>query len=254
MSASRPARWCETSEVPALGQSEIQVWKFNLASPSIGEVRPQIFLSAEERGQAARFHFAPDQRRFVVRRAVLRRLLAVCLEIKPEAVRISFSSPGKPAVAGQESSNGLRFSCSHSADLGLVAIARGIEIGVDLEQHRPLPAAEDLARTFFSNSEIRELAALPPSLKTTGFFNGWTRKEAFVKAIGLGLSFPLNRFSVTLTPGQPAALLDVAEDSEAVKKWTLAALDVSPDYSAALVFEGKNPRIKFFQWMESAPA
>jgi 4'-phosphopantetheinyl transferase len=85
-------------------------------------------------------------------------------------------------------------------------------------------------------------------LKTVGFFNCWTRKEAFVKAIGLGLSFPLNRFSVSLVPGKPAALFDVAEDHEAAKKWTMVSLDVGPDYSAALVFEGRNANLQCFEW------
>jgi len=157
-------------------------------------------------------------------------------------------SHGKPQVFGQESSDGLRFSCSHSADLALVTLARGRELGVDLEQHRPLTDAQKLAGKFFSASEISELAALPQLLKMPGFFNGWTRKEAFLKAIGLGLSFPLDRFSVTLTPDQSAALLSVNDDHKAAEKWTMISLDVRPDYSAALVFVGKTTGIQLFNW------
>jgi 4'-phosphopantetheinyl transferase len=250
MSASCPTRWCEPPEILAPGQSEIHVWKINLATPA-AVARLEIFLSAEEREQAARFHFVADKRRFTVRRAVRRQLLAACLEKKPEAVHIRLSSHGQPAIVGQEGAGGLRFSCSHSADWGLVAIASGIELGVDLEQHRPLADAEGLARTYFSDAEIRELAGLPESLKTAGFFNCWTRKEAFVKAIGLGLAFPLNRFSVSLAPGQPAVLLDVAEDCGPAKKWTMVSLEPSADYSSALVFEGKAAPVKFFQWNSS---
>jgi len=247
MSASHPTHWHEPSEVLAPGPVEIHVWKINLAAPA-DVARLELFLSAEEREQAARFHFVADQRRFIIRRAVRRQLLAVCLEKKPEAVHIRFSSHGKPAIAGQEGVAGLRFSCSHSADLGLVALARGIELGVDLEQHRQLADAEGLAGTYFSDAEIRELAALPESLKAAGFYNCWTRKEAFVKAIGLGLAFPLNRFSVSLAPGRPAALLDVAEEYGPATKWTMFLMEPRPDYSAALVFEGKAAPVKFFQW------
>ena len=141
MSETSPTRRYETSEVPTLGQSEIQVWEINLAAPP-GEVsRLRNFLSAAEREQAARFHFAHDQRRFVVRRAILRRLLAASLETHPEAIQFKNSSQGKPQVFGQKLPDGLRFSCSHSADLALVALARGRELGVDLEQHRLLADA-----------------------------------------------------------------------------------------------------------------
>jgi len=248
MSASRIARWHETSEVSALGKFEIHVWKINLAVPPAEASRLRNFLSAAECEQAARFRFAHDQRRFVVRRAILRRLVAASLETKPEAVQFKILSHGKPQVFGQESSDGLRFSCSHSADLALVTLARGRELGVDLEQHRPLTDAQKLAGKFFSASEISELAALPQLLKMPGFFNGWTRKEAFLKAIGLGLSFPLDRFSVTLTPDQSAALLSVNDDHKAAEKWTMISLDVRPDYSAALVFVGKTTGIQLFNW------
>ena len=132
--------------------------------------------------------------------------------------------------------------------MALIALARGIELGVDLEQHRPLPDAGDLVKNFFSAAEIRALAELPPALQTTGFFNAWTRKEAFVKAIGLGLACPLNRFTVSLAPDQPAALLAVADAADALEKWNLVSLAVAADYSAALVYEGPPAVLKCLAW------
>jgi 4'-phosphopantetheinyl transferase len=245
--------WCEQSEIPPLGQFEIHVWRAELAWPGVVTGRLKDCLTDEETNQAARFHFAHDQRRFVIRRAVLRRLLASYLGVRTEIVRLLPGPNGKPFVCGQDMPEGIRFNCSHSGDRGLIVIAQGRELGADLEQHRDLNDAEDLAKAFFSDSEIKELNDLPRSLKTVGFFNCWTRKEAFVKAIGLGLSFPLNRFSVSLTPGQPAALLDVAEDHEAMKKWTIASLDVGVDYSAALVFEGRNVKFRYLEWNPHLP-
>jgi 4'-phosphopantetheinyl transferase len=240
--------WCEKSEVPPLGQFEIHVWRIGLVWPEAVKNRLKLCLTDEEIHRAASYHFARDQGRFVVRRAILRRLLASYLGMRAEVIRLLPGPNGKPFVSGQDVPGGIRFNCSHSADRGLIVIARGCGLGADLEQHRHLSDAEDLAKAFFSDSEIKELNDLPESLKTVGFFNCWTRKEAFVKALGLGLSFPLNRFSVSLMPGQPAALLDVAEDHGAIKKWTMASLDVGVDYSAALVFEGRNVKFQYFEW------
>ncbi len=241
--------WAESSAPRVLEPGEIQIWQIPLAAHVAAEGWLKELLSVEERIRAGCFHFAPDQRRFIIRRAVLRQLLALALEIEPQAIQLEFGPHGKPFVAGQAGACGLQFSCSHSADWALIALARGSELGVDLEQHRPMADAENLAKNFFSPSEINELMELPLELKTAGFFNCWTRKEAFVKAIGRGLSYPLNRFSVSLAPDKPAALLAVAEDAEVLKRWGLISLDiVSNHYSAALVFEKERTALKYFTW------
>lgn len=248
MSMGKSPAWDESAGIPALGAGEIQVWKIPLVGQPGEESRLKEILSPDERVQAGRFHFTHDQRRFVIRRAVLRQLLAASLEIAPQEVRLEFGAYGKPFVSGQSDDEALRFSCSHSADWALIAVTRGLELGVDLEQHRTMTDAEDVARNYFAETEIHELAALPPAFKTAGFFNCWTRKEAFIKALGLGLSFPLDRFAVSLSPAKPAKLLMVKDDSAVLGKWSLISLDVLPDYSAALVFEGKNTSIKRFAW------
>jgi 4'-phosphopantetheinyl transferase len=242
------ARWIESSDVPVPEPGEIHVWRIPLIGRPDAVVRLKGCLSPEELARCDGFHFATDQRRFIIRRAVLRQLLATHLATTPTDVQIKTGSQGKPFVPDQTDATGLRFNCSHSGDWALIALARGIELGVDLEQHRPLPDAEDVARNYFSPAEIRELAALPPALKTAGFYNGWARKEAFIKAIGLGLSFPLSGFTVSLSPDQPAALLSVADDAEALKKWTMFSLADIPDNSAALVFAGTSATVKFLAW------
>jgi 4'-phosphopantetheinyl transferase len=248
MSVNQTANWCAVSEVPILGQSEIHVWRINLVQDVEMEDWLKGCLSAEESERSARFHFVQDQRRFVVRRAVLRHLLAGYMNVNPKIVRLLPAPHGKPVVHGQDGSTGLRFSCSHSANLGLVAIARGRELGVDLERHRPLADAEELTNAFFSPFEIAELAGMSQALKKKSFFDCWTRKEAFVKAIGMGLSFPLNRFAVSLAPDRPAALLSVEGYPNAVDRWTMLSLNVDADYSAALVFEGKSAGLQCFEW------
>ena len=224
----------------AIAPDEIQIWRVPLSGQPGAEDQLKEILPPDQLARASRFHYAHDRRRFIIRRAVLRQLLAACLQTTPSAIRLSLGTHGKPAITGQTGANGLRFSSSHSADWALIAIARGIELGVDLEQHRPMNDVEDLVKNCFSEAEISELSRLPQALKAAGFINGWTRKEAFVKAIGLGLSYPLNRIAVSLVPGRPAALLAVADDPDAIKKWTLISLDAFPHYSAALVFENKH--------------
>lgn len=246
MSAVESIVWTEPSAVTAPKPGEIHLWRIPLAGPPDEESRLKKLLSPEELAQAGRFRFARDQRRFVIRRAGLRQLLAACLATSPLAVQFKFGSHGKPALSGQADGGDLRFSCSHSGDWALVALARGIELGVDLEQRRPMSDAAGVAEKFFAEAEIRELACLPPALQTAGFFNCWTRKEAFIKALGLGLSYPLHRFVVSLSPEKPAALLAVVDDPDALKKWSMVSLEVVPDYSAALVFEGKTTALKYF--------
>jgi 4'-phosphopantetheinyl transferase len=248
MSIAESTGWTESSAGLVLDQGEIQVWRISLTDKFGAEIRLNEFLSPAEHLRAGHFYFAPDRRRFIIRRAVLRQLLAAILKIEPQAIRLEFGAHGKPSVAGQAGADGLRFSCSHSADWALIALTRGNELGVDLEQHRPMADTEDLARNFFSLVEINELAGLPPELRLAGFFDCWTRKEAFIKAIGLGLAYQLNGFSVSLAPNQPAALLEVTDNAEALKKWELISLNVAPDYSAALVFEKRQTFLKYFTW------
>lgn len=248
MSAPSPTVWREISKIPPVAPAEIHVWRINLVRPPAEIARLQNILSAAEKKQAARFHFAHDQRRFVIRRAALRQLLATQLGLRPEEIEIDSANFQKPKIAAAQNCRQLRFSSSHSADWALIALAQNCEVGVDVEQHRTLPDAADLVNNFFSDWEIIEFERLPEPARTEGFFNCWTRKEAFVKALGLGLAHPLKQFSVTLAPGQPAALVSVAGDSAAREKWRMVSLDVAPAHAAALVFETGPSTVRCFEW------
>lgn len=225
------------------GRSGIRIWQVPLDLTPEVVLRLNAWLSPEEREQASRFHFSRDQRRFVVRRAARRQLLADSLGVGPHKVRTEPGRNGKPAVVGP-----VKFNCSHSGDWALIAISRNVELGVDLEQHRDLPDADDLAKNYFSHQEIRELMSLPAEQRRVAFFSCWTRKEAFLKAVGLGLSFDLNRFSVSLAPDQQARLLEVDGDPGAVEKWAIVSLEMIPGFSAALVHEAGTVEISRHQW------
>jgi len=138
----------------------------------------------------------------------------------------------------------LRFNCSHSGDWALVALARGIELGVDLEQHQPMSDAADVAKKFFTTAEINELNHLPFALKTAGFFNCWTRKEAFVKARGEGLGFGLARFDVSLAPGGPARILRVDQDRGESCGWVLGEFNPAPGFVGAVVVQSEMGRLQ----------
>ncbi len=248
MSKGNVTDWCKMPEIPALEPFKIHLWRINLEEPEADESHLYYCLSDEECDQAARFHYNRDRRRFLKRRSVLRHLLAKYLGVDAKIVRYSAMPNGKPFMEGQGGPAGIRFSCSHSASWGLIAIGHGGEIGVDLERHRPLANLLDLAHACFSDQEIGEFMSIPEALKARYFFDAWTRKEAFVKAIGLGLSFALKDFSVSLTPNQPAKLLNVKNDLAVVERWKMLSIDVNSDYSAALVAEGEPACLRYFEW------
>jgi 4'-phosphopantetheinyl transferase len=142
----------------------------------------------------------------------------------------------------------LRFNLSHAHERALYAFARGAEIGVDVEYVRQDFACEEIARRFFSPREVADFCSLPKSQRALAFFHCWTRKEAYVKAIGEGLSMPLNEFDVSLLPGQPAALLRNSRQPGEVRRWSMQALDVASGYAAALAVEGHGRRLRCLDW------
>jgi 4'-phosphopantetheinyl transferase len=248
MNAKRPPAPPAPPLRPELRRDEIQLWRIPLDLPADEVSRLRSVLAPAEQMQAARFRFARDERRFIVRRAVRRQLLASVLEVPPQRLELGTGDNGKPLINTANTVAPLKFNCSHSGDWALIAMTRASELGVDLEQQHDLPDAEELAKNYFSPREIQAWTALPATRKRQAFFDGWSRKEAFLKAIGLGLAFPLNRFSVSLAPDQPPALLEVDGDAAAAKKWFLIALEVVPGFSAALVHAAGDFKIVPCDW------
>ncbi len=186
-------------------------------------------LDADERERAGRFLRASDRARFVTSHAALRVSLGTALGLAPEAVRFAKDDAGRPHLAGPEG-EGLDFNLSHSGDIALIGLARDMRIGVDVEVRRSLPDALRIARAHFAADEVAALSALPPQRMEAAFFGLWTRKEAVVKALGAGLSIPLDRFSVSVPPAPPR-LLRMAEGAA---DWTLAAVDAGPEAEATV--------------------
>jgi 4'-phosphopantetheinyl transferase len=153
-------------------------------------------LSDAERERAARFRFERDRRRFIVARARLREELAARLGVRPAAVRFAYGDNGKPRLAD----HALQFSVSHCDDVALFAFSKTAEVGVDIEAIRPVREADAIAVQFFSPLEHAGYAALAPRDRLLGFFRVWTRKEAYVKALGVGFSMALERFDLSVAP------------------------------------------------------
>lgn len=232
-----------------LSQAEVHVWRVSLDQPANVIERLRSTLAEDERVRAAKYHFAKDQVRFVVGRGALRSVLGRYLSVLPGSLQFHYGPHGKPSLAAEFAGGGLDFNISHSHSLALFALARGRALGVDLEQLRADADMRQIAKRFFSASEVSALCGLPAAQQPRAFFDCWTRKEAYVKARGEGLSFSLAEFDVSLRPDEPAALLRVRGDAREAEGWTLHSLDVAHDYAAALVAEGHCWHLKTWQWV-----
>jgi 4'-phosphopantetheinyl transferase len=218
-----------------LPPGELHVWRAPLELPGARHDALCSTLSTEEIGRAARFRTPELSARFLAGRGVVRAILAHYLEADPAALRFTAGERGKPALTGEHA--WLHFNASNSAGLALVAVARDRAVGVDVEERRPVPEALAIADRMLSRGECARLRALPPSALETAFLDCWTRKEAYIKAIGTGLWTGLDRFEVAIGPGAEPALLTVDGSPEGAARWALRALDPGPGYAAAVVAE-----------------
>lgn len=196
-------------------------------------------LPEGERKRAVRFRLGRLRDRFIVCRGRLREILGGYGEVSPGAIPFCKGPGGKPAVS--EDNSMIRFNLSHSGGYALFAVSYGREVGVDVEAVRPKPKAAALVDRFFSADEKAAFSKLEPHEKEAAFYAGWTRKEAYVKALGKGLRFPLDRFDVSLKPGDQNALLRVAGAPEEVERWSLRDIHLGPGFRAALAVEMIRP-------------
>src|SRR5882762_6766568 len=188
-------------------------------------------LSDAERQRASRFAFDHDCRRFIAARAQLRRLLAARLEVRPESVELVYGPRGKPALSRRFEDSDLRFNVSHCEDVAVYAFALGREIGIDVEAIGVIRDADDIAARFFSSCEYEAYCALDRCDRPLGFFSCWTRKEAFIKALGEGIYYPLDRFDVSLTPASLRIFSASRARPEKTANGRCTALSPSPDSS-----------------------
>lgn len=232
-----------------LGPGEIHLWRVPVEEnqpPGLVDRRHAI-LSPEERERAARFRFPVDAARFILCRGALRILLGRYTGSPPERISLSCGPNGKPGLADQHASS-LEFSVSHSGNFALLGFTSQHPLGVDIEHLRPMPDADALAERFFSPAEREEYHSLTPNQRPLGFFNCWTRKESFVKAVGEGLSRPLDSFDVTLAPDQPARFRRIGSTQGENLSWSLLSFQAAPEYIAATAIACRTPSPSFHEF------
>jgi 4'-phosphopantetheinyl transferase len=229
-----------------LSGDEVHVWRASLDLDAASYLEFYAALAEDERERAHRFHFERDRARFVVARGILRDILGRYLQRPPSSIWFAHNQYGKPALAEDE--GGLRFNLAHSEGAAVYALARGREVGVDVELWRDDFASIEVARRFFAAAEVRALDSLPSHLLTRAFFNCWTRKEAYIKALGEGLSHPLDCFAVSLAPGEPAQLLSTDRAPAEAAAWSIVDLKPFEGCAAALAIRGAAPRLRCWDW------
>lgn len=232
-----------------LGSDEVHVWRASLDESQTEIDRFLHTLAADEQSRAARFHFQRDHERFIVAHGILRTILGFYLNRAPNSLSFCYGLHGKPALVVEPGGATICFNMSHSRGVALYAVSRGRKVGIDVESIRSLgDEHEKIVDRFFSRRETASLRALPTDLQNYAFFLCWTRKEAYIKARGEGLSLPLDQFDVSLIPGEPAALLSTRPDSDEAFRWNLRELDLTSGYVGALAVEGGGWSLSSFQW------
>jgi 4'-phosphopantetheinyl transferase len=229
---------------PILSDGELHVWQAKV-DPAGEEMSKLVrLLSPDERARAARFHFDRDRRRFVAGRGILRTILARYVGREPEALAFRYSPSGKPSLPGTT----LQFNLAHSDGLAAIAVARGGAVGIDLEHVRPVPDCDRIMNSHFSAAEVEAISALPPAAQLRAFFTCWTRKEAYLKATGDGITAALDRFRVSVVPGSAPRLLHVEGAPQEATRWAFHDLPLGPDYIGVVAFEKAIRAVKYFFW------
>jgi len=231
-----------------LATAAVHVWRATVYPADFPIAALAETLSVDEQHRADRFYFERDRCSFIATRGILRTLLGRYLDRPPGHLRFCYGPHGKPALTEDCGGDTLRFNVSHSHGMALFAFARDRDVGVDVERIRADFATEEIAERFFARREVVTLRTVPAALRVDAFFNCWTRKEAYIKATGRGLSMPLDEFAVSLAPDEPAALLQTGPDAGEASRWCLWSLAPCPGYVGALAAPGDRPTLAAWHW------
>jgi 4'-phosphopantetheinyl transferase len=238
----------------SIAGDEVHVWRASLSVLDADQFAAlQQTLTEDEAERASHFLFQGDRERFVVARGILRTLLGRYLGRDPRTLRFAYGAHGKPFLGDAPDQPSLTFNLSHAGEVALFAVACRRELGVDIEYVRDDINCEQISEAFFSPHEQATLRALPRAQQVQAFFDAWTRKEAYIKARGKGLTLALNDFDVSLVPGQSALLLNTRDDPKQAERWTLQQLWPYPGYAATLAAEGSGWQLVCLQWPQVQP-
>ena len=240
--------WNAPSTQLLLSMNDVHIWRAGIDLPSKRVQEFKGSLSTEERIKADRFRFEQDKSRFIAARGILRRILACYLGVDPGTIRLCYEKDGKPRLQNAFGKTGIQFNLSHSEGLAFYVFAEGHEVGVDVEYMREISEMEQIVEQFFSVTERVFFGTLPTSEKQETFFNWWTRKEAFTKATGEGLSYPLDRFDVSAGPGKSVGLLTILGDTKEASRWSMWDVRPAEQFAGAVVVEGEGWDVQYWQW------
>jgi 4'-phosphopantetheinyl transferase len=226
--------WSNTDKFPVLAKNTIHVYLLDLRQAERELSQYQACLITDEMLRADKILHLESKKNFIASRGALRKLLGQYLNLAPQKIQLLQNSHGKLFLPNLP----LEFNLSHSKDFAAFAFSSQGSVGIDIEYMRNLVDAEEIARRFFSAKEVADLLALPIDLQRRAFFQVWSRKEAFIKALGVGIFYPLHQFSVAVDEGKIGPVtLQIHDDQEKTKKWHLIALDLAPNYSVAVCAE-----------------
>ncbi len=236
------------SEVPSfeLLEDVVHVWIIALNIDAKTQIKYWRMLSQEEKSRADRFKFNIDKVKYIACRGVLRILLGQYLGIGADLIKISYIKNGKP----NHNSN-LEFNVSHSQDLAVIGFTLDTILGVDIEYTNRIIEFEKIASRFFSPEESNLIINAREDELPLHFYNCWTRKEAFIKALGEGLSFPLHQFEVSCKPDAIPQLLTTKWDETEADKWSLWGFEKDKEYVGALALKGSNKELSYYNWDHS---
>jgi len=227
---------------PPLEEGQVHVWRVSTLISEDKIRRLSDILSEDERERLGRFHFPKDRARFAAGRAALRTLLGRCSDGDPAAIAFIRAPHGKPLAAPESPARHLTFNVSHSGNLALIAVAKDVPVGVDIERFRTRVDFGGIIRRFFAPEEIEAFLTLPESARPAAFMAVWTRKESLLKAIGEGLAGHLNSFAVSVSADEPPRVIRFRNEP-GPREWTIADLFPGPDYKAALAVKHSSPEI-----------
>ena len=240
--------WGRLDGAPDLDAASVHVWRAPLTlSDDVHDVARGL-LAADERARAARFLRAEHGRRYTGARAALRRVLAGYLGCAPEEIAFGYTAQRKPYLLMDANPKEIQFNLSHSGDVALIGVTRGRAIGVDIEHMAPLRDWAGVAKRYFAPEETAELSGLPDEERLEAFYRCWTRKEAYLKALGDGLTRALDSFRVTLKAGDAPGLVWSREGEAERARWMLAELRPGEGYVGAVAVEGAVDAIGRFEF------
>jgi 4'-phosphopantetheinyl transferase len=234
-----PDRWRPAGEWESGSENIIDVWRFDL----VEQERDWTILTPDEIRSARRIVVAEKGDRKASARANLRRILARYIDTPPQDVKFVYGEHGKPMLAEQDEP---QFNLSDSGSMGLVAVSRQARIGVDIELAREDRSFTGIADRFFAQAESDALRALSPEDRPAAFYRAWTRKEAYLKAWGTGLTFASNRFTLDYVGDGPGTLLTTEMPNDDVSRWHFRGVELGRDYSGAICFEGSDRPIRWW--------